>query len=403
MKIAFVSTWCPYPLDNGSRIRQYYLLRHLAERHAVTLFTFLPGEEWRASLPVLESFCQKVIAVPSKAYRPLSPRAILGLLSPMPRFVTATFSQEMSRLIRQETCQTDYDVFIAGEIGGAIYVRSARARAAILDDPELAVLYDRLLPTQRVLTRWRHSLTRLKFERFMRSILECFDACTVVSEPERELLRFLAPPQFPIEIVPNGVDTDHNCTGLATPRPNSLVFSGSLHYYANWEAVDFFLREIYPRIRLQIPGVSLTVTGRHDGRLPGTAALREGVTFTDFVEDVRPYVAGSAVAIVPLRQGGGTRLKVLEAMALGVPVVSTTKGVEGLDVKPEQHVLVADEPADFAAAVVRLLEDNGLRQFLVTEARQLVETRYDWKMIGRKMNRLVENLLIAGKSHECTC
>ena len=400
MKIGFLSVWCPYPLDNGSRIRQYYLLRHLAERHEVTLFTFLPGEEWRASLPILESFCRKVVAVPSRAYRPHSLRALLGFFSPLPRFITATFSREMSRLVRQETSRADYDVFIAGEIGGAMYVRSARAKAAILDDPELATLYDRLLPTQSALTRWRHSLTRLKFERFMSSILRCLNACAVVSEPERELLRPLAPARFPVEIIPNGVDTDHNRTGLATPQPDTLVFSGSLHYYANWEAVDFFLREIHPRIRLQVPGVSLTVTGRHDGTLPGTATLREKVTFTGFVEDVRPYVAGSAVAIVPLRQGGGTRVKVLEAMALGVPVVSTSKGIEGLDVKPGQHVLVADEPADFAKAVVRALQDGDLRQSLVAEARRLVETRYDWRMIGRKMNELVEKVLPRREGHK---
>jgi polysaccharide biosynthesis protein PslH len=393
VKIAFLSHWCPYPLDTGSRIRQYYLLRYLAEQHEITLFTFLPAKEYSASLPALRSFCQKVIAVPYQPYTHRSFRSLLGFLSPLPRSLAATYSPVMAEAIRQETRQTDFDVFMAGEIACAQYVESARAKIAIFDDPELAFLYDHLKPSQKWLARWRYTLTQIKQERFLRRILNRYDGCSVVSLPERDLLNPLAPPGLSVEIVPNGVDTERNHPGLATPQSESLVFSGSLFYSANWDAVDFFLRDIFPSIRAHAHSSVLTVTGNHNGLLPGTLASREKVTFSGFVEDVRPLVAGSAVAVVPLRQGAGTRLKVLEAMALGTPVVSTSKGVQGLDAAPGQHVLVADTPDAFAQAVVSVLQDPALRQRLAANARRLVETRYDWRIIGAQMSEWMQEII----------
>ena len=389
LKILFLSLWCPYPLDNGTRIRQYNLLRYLAQYHDVSLFTFLPDETWRASLPALEIFCKKVVGIQSRMYDPSSLRSIAGLFSPLPRVLAATDSREMRRLIARETADSEYDVFIAGEIGAAHYVEASTARIALLDDPEIAVLYDRLQPTQKRVTRWRHRVTQVKFERFMRRTLSRYNACGVVSRPELALVQPLAPAGLPIRIIPNGVDTHINRPGLRAPAPDTLVFSGSLNYFANRDAVEYFLRDIFPLIRQEIPTAALTVTGRHNGVLPGTLEERQQVVFTGFVDDVRPVVAGSQVSIVPLRQGGGTRLKVLEAMALGVPVVSTSKGVEGLDVVAGRHALIEDDPRAFAEAVVRLLSDPHMRETLTTHARRLVETTYDWQGIGARMNDLI--------------
>jgi polysaccharide biosynthesis protein PslH len=393
LKVLFLSVWCPYPLDNGSRIRQFHLLRNMAKQHDVTLFTFLPDHTWRDSFPILREFCSKVEGVLARAYRPSSPREILSLLGPLPRAISSTYSEHMSRLIERETQANDYDVFIAGEIGNAMYVKSARARVAILDDPEMAALYDLANPSSGPKAFLRHTLTRGKFERFMRWILRRYDACSVVSELEQGLLQRLAPPTLTTALIPNGVDTQHNRPGIALTEPNRLVFSGSLLYDANWKAMDFFLSDVFPLIRMEVPSASLIVTGRHDGLLPGTPDQREGVTFTGFVDDVRPVVAASSVAVVPLRHGAGTRLKVLEAMALGVPVVSTTKGIEGLAVRPGTHFLLADEPQAIANAVIRLFHDHHLRQTLVEHARELVVAQYDWKMIGSQMNHLVERVV----------
>jgi glycosyltransferase involved in cell wall biosynthesis len=154
----------------------------------------------------------------------------------------------------------------------------------------------------------------------------------------------------------------------------------------------YFLREIYPLIRDQHNEVSLTITGSTKGVDLTTLMLDESVSLSGYVDDIRPLVAGSAVCVVPLRIGGGTRLKLLESMALGTPVVSTSKGAEGLDVVNGEHLLIADTPADFATCTLRLLCDTRLRRRLAINARQLVEEKYDWKQIGQRFVDLVEDV-----------
>jgi len=161
-------------------------------------------------------------------------------------------------------------------------------------------------------------------------------------------------------------------------------------YSANYDAMQFFLRDVYPQVRAAVPGASLTITGSTAGVDQAGLALDDTVHLTGYVDDIRPVIAGSAACVVPLRQGGGTRLKILEAMALGVPVVSTRKGAEGLDVVDGEHLLLADTPRDLAAATVRLLQDGALRACLASQARALVERRYDWRAIGAAFTALVE-------------
>jgi glycosyltransferase involved in cell wall biosynthesis len=174
--------------------------------------------------------------------------------------------------------------------------------------------------------------------------------------------------------------------------PNTLVFNGALTYSANYDAMRYFLSEIHPRIRREESAVSLTITGSTAGVDLSALPLDRSVHLSGQVEDVRPLVAGASVCVVPIRQGGGTRLKILEAMALGTPVVATAKAAEGLAVTPEEHILIADDPAGFTAQVLRLLRDPALRQRLARDARRLVEGTYDWPAIGRQFTQLVETV-----------
>jgi glycosyltransferase involved in cell wall biosynthesis len=177
------------------------------------------------------------------------------------------------------------------------------------------------------------------------------------------------------------------------PAPDTLIYSGSLTYHANYAAVDFFLRDIFPIIRAQRPGARLTVTGRLDGVPTERLSQQPGVTFTGYLDDIRPLIAGSMVNIVPLRSGGGTRLKILESLALGTPVVATPKGAEGLDLVPGRDLLIADQPADFAQAVLSLLADPDLRQTLRHNGRTAVEARYDFARIGESFCEFVESVV----------
>ncbi len=208
----------------------------------------------------------------------------------------------------------------------------------------------------------------------------------VSSERDRESFRVMAP-SVPVTVVPNGVDTASFVPGGGRRDPYGIVFTGVLDYPPNNEGVMTFLRTTFPLVRMRVPDARLIVVGPSPSRaLTGHASA--DIVVTGRVPDVRPYLAAAAVAVVPLFAGGGTRLKILEAMAMGTPVVSTSIGCEGLDVRHGDHLLVADTPEQFAGAVVQLMTDDDLRLRLSTRARELVCREYDWETIARGVTRV---------------
>jgi polysaccharide biosynthesis protein PslH len=389
MNILFLSRWFPYPPNNGAKLRIYHLLRGLAQQHEITLLTFADSTEMGLNLSELRSLCREVQVVPWKCFNPRSPRAWLGLFSPYPRSVIDTFSPEMKSCIEQALIARDYDVVIASEIDMAAYSPYFRNLPALLEEVEIGVLYERFTQAASFEQRLRRGLTWLKHRRYLASLLKNFRACTVVSARERELLAQTVPEYETIEIIPNCVSVADYSDVHEAPQPNTLIFSGAFSYAPNYEAMVWFLHKVYPLIQTHIPDVRLTITGNHGNRpLPPA----HNITLTGFVDDVRPLIAGSSVSLAPLHTGGGTRLKILEAMALGTPVVATSKGAEGLDIEPGEHLLLADTPETFAQAVIRLLQEAKLRQQLVDKAYQLVHEKYDWAVVTPRFLQLIEQV-----------
>ena len=212
----------------------------------------------------------------------------------------------------------------------------------------------------------------------------------MVSENDRrELLKYaptLSPAQ--VSLLPNGVDVSNYDIGDVEPQKNTLIYNGAITYNANYDAVQFFLREILPIIQSEIPQVKVKITGKTTGVDLDSLPLNENVIFTGYVSDIRPVIKSSTVCIVPLQVGGGTRLKILEALALGTPVVTTSKGAEGLDMQPGRDLLVADSPADFARAVVRVVNEPELRDQLRVNGRKAVEA-YDSYNIAENLHKLL--------------
>jgi glycosyltransferase involved in cell wall biosynthesis len=239
--------------------------------------------------------------------------------------------------------------------------------------------------------RLREGLTWTKVRRYVETVVRAFDATVVVSEQEREAVHRIVPGSR-VEVVPNGVDTTRNCTGLATPEVDVMVYSGAPTFGANREAVQWFASDVLPLLRAQRPEARLVVTGRVDTLPPESLPQAAGLSYSGYLEDVRPAIAGAWCTVVPLRRGGGTRLKVLESLALGTPVVSTAKGVEGLDLVAGKEVVVADSADGFANALVELMADPARRHALAAAGRQAVEARYDWKPIAARFTSLVGEL-----------
>lgn len=389
LSILFLSGWFPYPPNNGSKLRIYNLLRGLAERHDITLLSFADQSDVDPNTPALRALCRGVQVVPRKPFAPHSRRARLGFFSLTPRSVVDTYSPEMARRIEQTVSARNYNVIIASEITTAGYAPRFQGLPALFEDPEMGVLYEQYARATSPRQRFRYGLTWAKHRRYLARLLRHFQACTVVSEQERQLLSQAVPAHPPIEIIPNGVNLSDYENVHEEPEPNTLIFTGAFTYGANHDAMTWFVGQVYPLIQAQAPDVHLYITGNHaDKPLPPA----DGVTRTGYVDDVRPLVARSWVSLAPLRIGGGTRLKILEAMALRTPVVATSKGAEGLDVQNGEHLLIADTPQAFADAVICLLKDPALRRRLTDNAYQLVREKYDWAVIMPRFLHLVEQV-----------
>jgi glycosyltransferase involved in cell wall biosynthesis len=396
MKILFLSPWYPYPPNNGSKIRIYHLLRALARAHEVSLLSFVRDGE-SVDPQGLKTVCSSVRTAPRQAFKPWRAQALLGFLSPLPRSAVDTYSQEMENLVKTSLREQSPDVVIASELGTAPYAHNNPDIPCILEDVELGVIHDAWERSAAPFLRWRRGLTWLKTRRYAGRLARRFDACTVVSERERALLSQAAPGYQDVHVVPNGVDLESLQTGTADPQPNTMIYNGALTYGANYDAMRYFLADILPLIRAGAPEATLRITGSTKDVDVEGLAIDAGVTLTGFLPDIRPVVAGAWACVVPLRVGGGTRLKILEAMALGTPVIATSKGAEGLDVTPEEDILIADEPQAFAAQTVRLLQDPDLRVRLARSGRRLMEARYGWSAIGQGFLRVVENVAREGK------
>jgi len=393
MNILAISPWFPYPPDNGSKLRIFNLLRQLSRKHRITLLAMtINGEESQRDINALRRWCQGVKTVPKRVYRPSSPVTWLGFFSPWPRHHIQTFSPEMRNLVASEIEAGEFDLCIAFQFGTVRYLVGYKQIAKVFEEAELTTVKEKASRQTNPLLKLRCQLTWWKSRWFVRRVLREFDLCTVVSEQERSHILECVP-DYPVAVIPNGVDLDFYDGDFGVPEPGTLVFSGVLTYSANFDAMRFFLKDIYPLIKAVRPDVTLRVTGKTEGVPIQTLPRRDGVVFTGYLDDIRPCVAQSQVSVVPLRVGGGTRLKILEAMALGTPVVSTSKGAEGLDVTPGENILIADEPAEFADAVLHLLDDERLRARLAANGRRLVREKYDWERIGRKLERLLQEVM----------
>jgi sugar transferase (PEP-CTERM/EpsH1 system associated) len=389
MQVLFLSRWRPFPPDNGSKLRIFNLLRQLSQQHELRLIAFDDDMQDTPTVGPLRDICASVQFVPYRTFRPYSGRALAGGLALSPRFLVDTYSPQLSRLVAETVTDHRPDVIVASQLDMAPYALQTDGIPLVLEELEVSTHLD-AYKRGTLRQRARSALTWYKLAAYLRRALPRFAACTVVSDLEAANVHQASPAYDRVEVVPNAIDLDQYRGDFGATEPETLVFSGALTYRPNLDAALFFLDAIYPEIRTRVPGVRLRITGRQPDSLPRFLLDEPGVELTGYLPDIRPTIARSCVSVVPLRSGGGTRLKILEAMALGTPVVSTKKGAEGLDATPGLHLLVADEPAAFADAVVQLLQSPIQRRQLADQAHQLVRSRYEWNAIGARFQGVVQ-------------
>jgi glycosyltransferase involved in cell wall biosynthesis len=388
MNILFLSRWYPFPTNNGSKLRVFHLLRALAAQHTITLLSFREQDEAVDTEALdIRSLCHEIHTVPWPKFNPTSGTSIAGLLNPKPRSVLDSHSPEMANTIQKLIAQNQFDVIIASQVGTAGYGRYFQNIPALFEEVEMGIYYEQLAQANSLKSQLRYRLTLAKQKHYLRELLQYFNTCTVVSEPEQQLVKTAVPSYKNVEIIPNCMNlADYDGVQVAK-RPNSLIFTGSFTYHVNHQAMEWYVREVNPLVQAQIPDVQLSITGDH-ANLPLPPA--NNVTRTGFVDDIRSWIASSCISLAPIFMGGGTRLKILEAMALRTPVVATTKGAEGLDVEHGKHLLLADTPQAFADAVISLLMNPSLYVQLAENGHQLIAEKYDWPSVTPHFLNLVE-------------
>jgi sugar transferase (PEP-CTERM/EpsH1 system associated) len=396
MRILWLNANLLLPLDKGGKIRTWHLMRHLARRHAITYLTFAEDADAAAVRPAMREVCSSLVNVPRrepiKGTAAFYAGAAAHLLDPLP-YAVATYRSKAYRLALDELVEHGgFDRVVCDFLVPAVNLRRPLPCPSILFTHNVeAEIWRRHAETaghpiwKRLYHRqWRRML------RFEAKTLARFDRLLAVSDADAETFRRLygASVTAPIDVIPTGVDTDFfTPTPDAFVRPHHLAFVGSMDWMPNEDAVLFFCREILPRVRQAVPDATLSIIGRSPTAAVKRLGQEQGIEVTGTVHDVRPWLGQAAATIVPLRVGGGTRLKIFEAMAAGKAVVSTTVGAEGLPAEPDRHLLIADGAEAFAAAVVRVLRDPALRHAIARDARALVLDHYDWAVAAARLER----------------
>jgi sugar transferase (PEP-CTERM/EpsH1 system associated) len=408
MRILFLTPQLPYPPHQGTTIRNYNLIANLAPRHEIHLLSFVRsrGEIDRAT--PLRQYCRSIEAVLTPRRSPLK-RLLSLFFSPLPdmalRLPSAEFRAKLAAALRREP----FDVMQVEGIEMAypwmLEVRNRKLDSgvghptSIFDDHNAEyVLQQRAFETDvRQPRRWIAALYSLiqwkKLNRYETTVCRLADRVVAVSEADKAALQQLVP-GLEVTVVPNGVDIGYYTSADIQPLPlpsHSLIFTGKMDFRPNVDAVLWFCQEVLPSIRRKMPDVRFYIVGRSPHRRVLRLADDPAVTVTGYVDDVRPYIAGARVYVVPLRIGGGTRLKVLEAMAMGKPIVSTSLGCEGFQgLVSGRGLSLADTPKGFAQRVIELLDDASRRERLGQAARRFVEEQYDWRLIVPKLERVYE-------------
>ena len=407
MKILFLSLRCPYPPHRGDRIRTYNFIKQLSKQHAVTLIYFAESETDIESAKHLEPFCERVEWVRFRRSFAFLNTGV-HCLSRCPLQLHYWYAPQMQQKVNQILAQEQFELIHAHLFRMGQYVAEVQGPAKVLDlCDSLALNLSRraALESHPWLAKIKLDCTPKRFlvkleekrvRRYEVDIMKAFDCGTVVARFDRDYL-LQQDDRLDLSIVPMGVDLDYFQPNAAVAAAPVLLFTGTMNYFPNADAVIYFCSEIFPRIRERHPDATFYVVGNQPSETVKRLEAQDGVVVTGYVPDVRPYFEMASVFVAPLRAGSGIQTKNLEAMAMQVPVVTTSVGAMGLEADVGKELLVADTPADFAEQVNQLLDNERLRVNLAQTARSRVEASYSWEAIGDRLKHVYAQAVHASK------
>lgn len=388
MRILFLAQRVPFPPNRGDKIPTFHYIRHLAKSHDVVVACLADGPPDLANVAGLEPMVAAVDAVPRSRTRSCF-RAVAALASDRPLTVAYFDEPDLRRRVKAQLTTGDFDAVVVFSSGMASFVEEFTdvpriIQFADLDSQKWQQYADATWPPR----RWVYRAEARRLLDYERHIAKTFSYALVCSERElHEFHRLI--PNVPVQCIRNGVDLDYYRPSSATKDPANLVFTGVMNYFPNVDGVMWFAREVLPLIQQEISGVTFTICGSAPDRRVRALRAVPGVTVTGTVPDVRTYLSQASVAVIPVRIARGVQNKLLEAMAMGLPTVATTAAWSGVEAMNGRDLLVADEPAAFADAVVRLLRDSALREQIGQAARAAVEANYRWDQALAQLDEVI--------------
>jgi polysaccharide biosynthesis protein PslH len=389
MKILFIAPYLPSTL----RIRPYRLIQYLSKRHEIT-FVGLVQPAWTSQfLNDLKPFCKDIY--PIELNRPSCiGNSLLAVPSRKPMSVAYFSSKKMESLILRLVEESKFDLIHTEHIRAAPYTVGIKGLPKLFDSVDsLALAYER---------GWRNrhgSLINrivayeewLKMRNFEPKMARAFDQVIISSPVDQKLLSSDSGPT--VEVISNGVDLDYFKLDDREKDENSIVFVGAMNYYVNVESVLHFYNYVFANVKKLNPQVRFSVVGADPKKPIRNLARDNSVEVTGYVTDIRPYISRASVFVCPMVGGSGIQNKLLQAMSMGTPVVTTSIAIQSLSVKDGEHLLVADEPQQFAEAVTTLLNNKNLQKILSENARKYVEEHHDWETTGLKLEALYRKIL----------
>jgi polysaccharide biosynthesis protein PslH len=412
MHILFLTQILPYPPASGPKVKTWHVLRYLSARgHKITLASFVRPEE----MPYIEDVkkvCAAVHAVPVRRSRVSDVYYLLrSQFTGRPFLVERDDLTEMRSLVNRIVASESVDVIHADQLTMTQFAFPLQTpdekKPALVFDAHNAVwmITERMKQNAPFYLKLPLGLETKRIKKYEGSIVKDFDATLAVAEPDRLLLLEALHQNYPnkdvnIPVIPIAVDTRQIQPVTRPGNSLNILTMGTLYYPPNADGIRWFIQQVFPLVRQKLPEVKLTIIGKNPPKdfLKLAADETSGIVTTGFVPELDPYFAQAAISVVPVRAGGGMRVRILEMFARAAPVVTTTVGLEGIDACPGEDVLVQDSPEGFARAVIDLLQDQDLQQKLSTNGRRLVVEKYDWQVVLGELDKVYQRLAGSRKS-----
>jgi len=393
MNVLMLTQVLPYPPDSGPKAKTYNMVKFISQNHDLTLVSFVRGDQ-TSEVDHLKRFCKAVYPVPIQRTRVNDGLAfVTSLVTSTPWFMARDGSQEMRTLLANLCQRENFDIVHADQLNMAQYASQIPGAARILDAHNaLWLLYRRLAQTTRnfIIAQFLEREWRL-LKRYEGTVCRTFDAVLTVSEADKTALEEASGGKGNLIVAPIAVDLEAIQLIPRAPQADHILHIGTMFWPPNVDGVLWFLREVYPIIRRARPDVQFDIVGaRPPKEITESGRSQEGVTVTGYVKEPVEYLKKTGVMVVPLLAGGGMRVKILEALAEGLPIVTTSIGCEGIAVENGRHLLVANSPQEFAQATLRLLGDRAFANTLAHNGRELIEKSYDYHLAYRPVDLVYE-------------